>query len=120
MLENKVAVVTGSTSGIGLGIARSLASAGADILLNGFGDPSEIEKLRRSMADEFRVRVAYSSADMSDPDQVRAVVELAHSQLSGADILVNNAGIQYTAPVQEFPVARWDAIIAINLSSAFH
>jgi 3-hydroxybutyrate dehydrogenase len=120
MLENKVAVVTGSTSGIGLGIARSLASAGADILLNGLGDPSEIEKLRRRMADEFRVRVAYSNADMSDPDQVRAMVELAHSELNGADILVNNAGIQYTAPVQEFPVARWDAIIAINLSSAFH
>ena len=120
MLENKVAVVTGSTSGIGLGIARSLASAGADILLNGFGDPAEIEKLRRSMADEFRVRVAYSSADMSDPEQVRAMVELAHSPLGRADILVNNAGIQYTAPVQEFPAERWDAIIAINLSSAFH
>jgi len=119
MLENKVAVVTGSTC-IGLGIARSLAGAGSDILLNGFGDPAEIEKLRGNMADEFRVRVAYSRADMSDSEQVRAMIELAHSDLGGADVLVNNAGIQYTAPVQEFPAERWDAIIAINLSSPFH
>src|SRR5215211_5089241 len=119
-LKGKVAIVTGSTSGIGLGIARQLAGAGADVLLNGFGDTGEIERLRRDIADEYGVRTAYSPADMSKPDEVAAMVQQATRDLGRVDILVNNAGIQHTAPVHEFPAGRWDAIIAINLSAAFH
>jgi 3-hydroxybutyrate dehydrogenase len=120
MLKAKTAIVTGSTSGIGLGIAHALASAGADILLNGFGDAAEIEKLCGAMASDHGVRVNYSSADMSRPDEIAGMIEQASRQLGRVDILVNNAGIQYTAPVQEFPPERWDAILAINLSAAFH
>lgn len=120
MLKGKVAVVTGSTSGIGLGIARALAAEGADILLNGFGDAGEIERLRRELAAAHGIRVAYSSADMSRPREVTAMIEQATAELGSVDILVNNAGIQHTAPVEEFPVERWDQIIAINLSAAFH
>jgi len=119
-LNGKTAIVTGSTSGIGLGIARALGSAGANLLLNGFGDAAQIEALRAGLAKEFGVKVAYSGADMSKPDQVRAMVKAAVEQLGSADILVNNAGIQHTAPVETFPPDRWDAVIAINLSSAFH
>jgi len=120
MLSGRSAIVTGSTSGIGLGIAEALAANGAHILLNGFGDSAEIEKLRRGMAAEHGVRVAYSGADMSRPAEIEGMIEQAKQELGGVDILVNNAGIQHTAPVIKFPTDRWDAIIAINLSSAFH
>ena len=120
MLKGKTAVVTGSTSGIGLGIARALAAQGADILLNGFGDAEPIEKLRASLGSEFGVRVAYSAADMSKPDDINRMVAEATRDFGKVDILVNNAGIQFTAPVHEFPPERWDAVIAINLLATFH
>ncbi len=120
MLKGKAAIVTGSTSGIGLGIARSLAGAGADILLNGFGEPDAIEALRADLAAEFGVRVAYDGADMSDPGQVRAMVDGCAARFGSVDVIVNNAGIQHTASVEEFPTDRWDAVIAINLSAVFH
>ena len=120
MLKSKTAIVTGSTSGIGLGVAQALAAQGANILINGFGDAAEIEKLRASLASKFGVQVAYSAADMSKPKEIAAMVAQATKDLGRVDILVNNAGIQFTAPVQEFPPDRWDAIIAINLSAAFH
>jgi 3-hydroxybutyrate dehydrogenase len=120
MLKNKVAVVTGSTSGIGLGIARALAQDGAHLLLNGFGDKAEIDRLRASLASEFGVKVAYSAADMSKPADIAAMVELATKELGSVDVLVNNAGIQHTAPIEAFPAEKWDAIIAINLSATFH
>jgi 3-hydroxybutyrate dehydrogenase len=120
MLKGKNAIVTGSTSGIGLGIARSLAGAGANLMLNGFGDTAQIEALRAGLAREFGVKVGYSGADMSKPDQIHAMVAAAVKELGSADILVNNAGIQHTAPVESFPPERWDAVLAINLSSAFH
>ena len=119
-LKGKVALVTGSTSGIGLGIARALAGAGADIVLNGFGDAGEIEKLRKDIADEFKVKAIYAAADMSKPDEIYAMVKRAQSELGSLDVLVNNAGIQHVAPIQDFPIDKWDAIIAINLSSSFH
>jgi 3-hydroxybutyrate dehydrogenase len=119
-LEGKVALVTGSTSGIGLGIARALAAEGADIMLNGFGDAGEIEKLRADLAREFRVRVEYDGADLSKPSQVAAIVKKTQDDLGSLDILVNNAGIQFVSPVEEFPEAKWEAIIAINLSAVFY
>jgi 3-hydroxybutyrate dehydrogenase len=119
-LEGKTAVVTGSTSGIGLGVARVLASQGADILLNGFGDKTQIDKLVAELKAQYKVRVAYSGADMSRQADVAGMVSQATRELGRVDILVNNAGIQYTAPVEEFPPERWDAVIAINLSAAFH
>jgi 3-hydroxybutyrate dehydrogenase len=120
MLRGKGAIVTGSTSGIGLGIARALGGAGANLMINGFGDAAEIEALRAGLAKEFGVKVAYNGADMSKPDQIHAMVKAAAEELGSVDILVNNAGIQHTAPVESFPHDRWDAVIAINLSSAFH
>jgi 3-hydroxybutyrate dehydrogenase len=120
MLKNKTAIVTGSTSGIGLGIARSLGAAGANLMLNGFGDAAQIEALRAGLAKEFGVKVGFSGADISKPEQIRAMVEQATKELGSVDILVNNAGIQHTAPVDEFPEDRWDAVISINLSSNFH
>jgi len=120
MLKGKTAIVTGSTSGIGLGIARALAGQGANILINGFGDAAEIEKLRASLASKFGVQVAYSAADMSKPKDIAAMVAQATKDLGRVDILVNNAGIQFTAAVQDFPIDKWDAIIAINLSAVFH
>jgi 3-hydroxybutyrate dehydrogenase len=120
MLRNKVAIVTGSTSGIGLAIASALAARGADIVLNGFGNAEEIEHLRRETEREHGVRVRYSGADMSKPDQVRGLARLAERELGRVDIVVNNAGIQHVAPVDEFPDEKWDAVLAINLSSAFH
>jgi 3-hydroxybutyrate dehydrogenase len=119
-LRGKVAVVTGSTSGIGLGIARALAGQGADLMLNGFGDTRAIETLRQELAATHRVKVAYSGADVSKPTQIEDMIVQASRELGRVDILVNNAGIQHVAPVHEFPVERWDAIIAINLSAAFH
>lgn len=120
MLKGKNAVVTGSTSGIGLGIAEGFAKEGINLVLNGFGDAAEIEKLRAGLASKYGVRVLYDGADMSKPEQIEAMMHKALSGLGGVDILVNNAGIQHVAPVEEFPLAKWDAIIAINLSSAFH
>ncbi len=119
-LKGKVAVVTGSTSGIGLGIARALAGEGADILLNGFGDAAEIERLRQGLVDAHGIRAAYSGADMTKPAEIAGMIGEAEEKLGRVDILVNNAGIQHTAPVHEFPPERWDAILAINLSAAFH
>ena len=119
-LKGKTALVTGSTSGIGLGIARALADAGADIVLNGFGDAGEIEKLRNGIADEFKVKAIYAAADMSKPDEISAMVKKALAESGRIDVLVNNAGIQHVAPIQDFPIDRWDAVIAINLSSSFH
>jgi len=120
MLKGKTAIVTGSTSGIGLGIARALASQHANILLNGFGDAAEIKKLQTSLAAEFGVKVAYSGADMSKADDISGMVAQATSELGRVDVLVNNAGIQHIAPVEEFPVERWNAILAINLTASFH
>ena len=119
-MKGKTAIITGSTSGIGLGIADALAAQGADILLNGFGDAAEITRVRKLLATTHGVRVGYSDADLSNPPAVLAMVEQANAELGRVDILINNAGIQHTAPVHEFPPERWDAIIAINLSAAFH
>ena len=120
MLKGRTAVVTGSTSGIGLGIAETLAGAGAAVMLNGFGDPAQIEETRRDLAERHGVRVAYSGADLSKPAEVRRMVEQAAAELGAVDILVNNAGIQHVAPIGDFPDDKWDAILAINLSAAFH
>jgi 3-hydroxybutyrate dehydrogenase len=119
-LKSRTAIVTGSTSGIGLGIARALAADGANLMLNGFGDAAQIEALRAGLAKEFGVKVAFSGADISKPSQIQEMVRKATQELGSVDILVNNAGIQHTAPVEEFPEDRWDAVIAINLSSNFH
>jgi len=120
MIKGKSAIVTGSTSGIGLGIATALAEQGCNLLLNGFGDKAEIEKLRAGLAEKHRVKAVYSPADMSKPADIRAMVALAESALGACDILVNNAGIQFVAPIEDFPEEKWDAIIAINLSASFH
>jgi 3-hydroxybutyrate dehydrogenase len=120
MLSGKSAIVTGSTSGIGLGIARALAGNGANVMLNGFGDADEIERTRQDLAAENNVKVIYSKANIAVPAEIAEMIEMADQELGGADILVNNAGIQYVAPIEEFPVEKWDAIIAINLSGAFH
>jgi 3-hydroxybutyrate dehydrogenase len=120
MLKGKTALVTGSTSGIGLGIAEALAREGANVVLNGLGDAAEIEKLRARLAQAHRVDVAYDAADMSRADAIEAMMHAAQSRFGAIDILVNNAGIQHVAPVDEFPPAKWDAILAINLSAAFH
>ena len=120
MLSGKTALVTGSTSGIGLGIARALAEQGANIVFNGFGDAQQIEKLYTDVGQEFGVQTAYHNADMSKPDQIEAMMRFAAEKFGGVDILVNNAGIQHVSTVEDFPVEKWDAIIAINLSSAFH
>ena len=119
-LTGKTALVTGSTSGIGLGIARVLAAQGANLMLNGFGDTTEIEALRASLQAEHKIRVAYHPADMSKPDQIAAMVATTAETLGGPDILVNNAGIQHVANIEDFPADRWDAVIAINLSAVFH
>ena len=119
-LQGKAAVVTGSTSGIGLGIATALAAEGSAIMLNGFGDAGTIEKLKRDLAERNGVKVGYSGADMTKPAEIRQMIADAARQLGSVDILVNNAGIQHVAPVEDFPDDKWDAIIAINLSAAFH
>jgi 3-hydroxybutyrate dehydrogenase len=120
MLDGKVALVTGSTSGIGLGIAEAFAGAGANVVLNGFGDEAVVEGLRAELAARHRVAVTYSGADMSRPAAIASMVEDAIRDHGHVDILVNNAGIQFVAAIEDFPEAKWDAILAINLSSAFH
>lgn len=120
MLKDKVAIVTGSTSGIGLGIANELARQGADIVLNGLGDADEIEATRSGLERNHRVRAVYNKADMSDGGAVRGLIATTVETFGRLDILVNNAGIQFTAPVEEFPPTKWDAILEINLSAAFH
>ena len=119
-LAGRVALVTGSTSGIGLGIARALADAGASLLITGFGGPEEIGRIQAEIADAYGVRVEYSSADMSQAASIVQMIEVAHDTFGALDILVNNAGIQHVAPLQDFPPAKWDAVLAINLSAAFH
>jgi 3-hydroxybutyrate dehydrogenase len=120
MQKGQTAVVTGSTSGIGLAIARALAAQGANIVLNGFGAQDAIEKARRAIEADFDVKVRYSAADMSKPAEIAAMIEMAQSSFGSVDILVNNAGVQHVAPIEEFPIKMWDTILAINLSSAFH
>lgn len=120
MLKGKSAVITGSTSGIGLGIARVLAAEGVNIMLNGFGDAAAIEKLRAELAAASGVKVLYNGADMSKGEEVAALVAAAESAFGSVDILVNNAGIQFVSAVDEFPEAKWAAIQAINLSSSYH
>ena len=120
MLKGKTALVTGSTSGIGLGIARAMAKEGANIVVNGFGDKADIEKERAGLEKEFGIKAIYSAADMSKPDEIAEMVATSEKTFGSLDVLVNNAGIQFTANIEDFPVARWDAIIAINLSSSFH
>jgi len=120
MLKGKSVVITGSTSGIGLGIARSFAAQGCNVMLNGFGDAAEIERLRSGLASEHKVSMLYSSADMARPAEIVAMIDQAKRRFGAVDVLVNNAGIQHVAPVDEFPVDKWDAILAINLSAAFH
>jgi 3-hydroxybutyrate dehydrogenase len=120
MLHGRTAIVTGSTSGIGQAIAEALAAEGCDIVLNGFGNPAAIDASRRGLADRHGVRAVYVAADMARPAEIRSLVAAATEQFGGVDILVNNAGIQHVAPIVEFPEERWDAVIAINLSAAFH
>jgi 3-hydroxybutyrate dehydrogenase len=119
-LKSKNAIVTGSTSGIGQAIARELAKNGANVMINGFGNPDFIEKERAALAAETGVKVLYSNADMTKPDQIEAMVGDAAAAFGSVDILVNNAGIQHVAPIDQFPPEKWDAIIAINLSASFH
>ena len=119
-LTGKSAVVTGSTSGIGLAYARAFAGAGANIVLNGMGAPADIERERTAIESDFKVKAVHSPADMTKPPEIAAMVALGESTFGSVDILVNNAGIQFVSPVEDFPVDKWDAIIAINLSSAFH
>src|SRR4029453_11824383 len=120
MLKQKSAIVTGSSRGIGLGIARAFAESGADVMLNGFGNADEIEFTRAELQRTCGVRVGYSNADMSQPGQIRAMAEQAMREFGKVDIVVNNAGIQHVAAIEEFADEQWDAIVAVNLSSAFH
>jgi 3-hydroxybutyrate dehydrogenase len=120
MLKGKVALITGSTSGIGLAIARTYAGNGADVVINGFGDRDGIEKERAGIEKDFGVKALYSGADMSKPGEIAGMIAEAESKLGRLDILVNNAGIQFVSPVEDFPPEKWDQIIAINLSAAFH
>ncbi len=119
-LTGKTAVVTGSTSGIGLAIARGFAREGANVVLNGFGKPDEIEAARTKIESEFGVKAAYSPADLTKPAEIGGLIDLAVETFGSVDILVNNAGVQFVSPIEEFPLEKWDQIIALNLSSAFH
>jgi 3-hydroxybutyrate dehydrogenase len=119
MLKGKTAIITGSTSGIGLGIARGFAAQGINIVMNGFGKPEEIEKLRKEIEAQ-GVKAHYNGADMTKPDQIAALVTEAEKTMGTVDIVVNNAGIQFVSPVDDFPIEKWDAIVGINLSAGFH
>ncbi len=120
MLKGKTAVVTGSTSGIGLATARALAQDGANVMLNGFGDKAEIEKIRVAIEKDFGVKARFSAADMSKPAEIAEMVRTIEKEFGALDVLVNNAGIQHVANIEDFPIEKWDAVIAINLSSSFH
>ena len=120
MLKGKTALVTGSTSGIGLAIARALGKAGVNVMLNGFGEAGAIEKIRAGFETEFGVKARFNGADMSKPAEIATLVKAAEQEFGALDILVNNAGIQHVANVEDFPAEKWDAVIAINLSSSFH
>jgi 3-hydroxybutyrate dehydrogenase len=120
MLKGKTALVTGSTSGIGLATARALAQDGANVMLNGFGDKTQIEKIRAGIAKDFGVKAAYSPADMTKPSDIADMIHTTEKEFGALDVLVNNAGIQHVANIEDFPIEKWDAIIAINLSSSFH
>ena len=120
MLKGKTALVTGSTSGIGLAIARAFAKEGVNVMLNGFGDKDAIEKERAGLEKEFGIKARYSPADMTKPAEIAAMVRETEKEFGAIDILVNNAGIQHVANIEDFPVEKWDAVIAINLSSSFH
>lgn len=120
MLKGKTALITGSTSGIGLATARALAGEGANVMLNGFGDKTAIEKERAGLEKEFGIKARYSPADMSKPAEIADMIHATEKEFGALDILVNNAGIQYVANIEDFPIEKWDAIIAINLSSSFH
>ena len=119
-LKGKTALVTGSTSGIGLACARVLAADGADVMLNGFGDAAQIEEIRAGIEKESGVKVRYNGADLTKADEIEALMNAAADDLGGVDILINNAGMQHVAPIDQFPVDKWDLIIALNLSAAFH
>lgn len=119
-LSGKVALVTGSTSGIGLGIARALAGAGAHVVLNGLGDPVAIDRLRADLAAEFGVEVRFHGADMTKEEEIAAMIASVEAEFGAIDVLVNNAGMQFVAPVDEFPVDKWNQILALNLSATFH
>jgi 3-hydroxybutyrate dehydrogenase len=119
-ITGKAAIVTGSTSGIGKAIAESLAANGVNIVLNGFGEATEIERQRAALANAHSVEVVFDGADLSQPKAIDALMDNALTKFGGVDILVNNAGIQYVAPIEEFPIDKWNAILAINLSSSFH
>jgi 3-hydroxybutyrate dehydrogenase len=120
MLKGKTALVTGSTSGIGKAIATRLAAEGANVILNGFGDAKEIDALRAGIERDHKVKAAFSGADLTKPEAIEAMMAEAAAQFGGVDILVNNAGTQFVSPIEDFPVAKWDLILALNLSSAFH
>jgi NAD(P)-dependent dehydrogenase (short-subunit alcohol dehydrogenase family) len=120
MAKPKSVIVTGSTSGIGLGVAEGFAKAGMNIVMNGFGDPDHIETTRAGLSAAYGVEVRYHGADMTKPEEIRAMVDETSAAFDGVDILVNNAGIQHVSPIEDFPEAKWDAIVAINLSSSFH
>jgi len=120
MLQGKSALVTGSTSGIGLAIARAFAAQGANVTINGFGDKAAIEKERAGIEKDFKVKAIYSPADMSKPAEIDDMIRTSQKTFGSLDVLVNNAGIQFVSPIEEFPVEKWDQIIGINLSSAFH